>query len=270
MAATAFRQGTTSATTDIKCQSSDTPSPARFGGIKAGDRIISINGVLATDWSKSVIEIRNNPGKEITVVDQRGSQLLEFKIVPSSVIRNGKKVGVIGLVNKLGTQTQNPIKATVSAYRLSQQLFTSSISSLIQLPSKVPALIRQTFFHEKRDSTGLVGVVGVARVSGQTASDKNLSVRERIATFMLIIASLNIFVGIFNLLPILPLDGGHMALAFVDGFKRWRAKRLNRPEPAPVDIERLMPITIVVFVILAALSLLLLGADIFNPIHVNL
>jgi membrane-associated protease RseP (regulator of RpoE activity) len=258
------------ATSDIKCQSSDTPSPARFVGIKAGDRIISINGVPSSDWLKSVIEIRNNPGKEIAIVDQRGTQMLEFKIVPSSVTRNGKKVGVIGIVNKLGTQTQNPIKATVSAYRLSQQLFTSSISSLIQLPSKVPALIRQTFFHEKRDSTGLVGVVGVARVSGQAASDKNLSVRERLATFMLIIASLNIFVGIFNLLPILPLDGGHMALAFVDGFKRWRAKRLNRPEPAPVDIERLLPITIVVFVILAALSLLLLGADIFNPIHVNL
>ena len=258
------------ATSEIKCQSSDTPSPASFVGIKAGDRIISINGVPSSDWPKSVIEIRNNPGKEIVIVDQRGTQMLEFKIVPSSVTRNGKKVGVIGIVNKLGTQTQNPIKATVSAYRLSQQLFTSSISSLIQLPSKVPALIRQTFFHEKRDSTGLVGVVGVARVSGQTASDKNLSVRERLATFMLIIASLNIFVGIFNLLPILPLDGGHMALAFVDGFKRWRAKRLNRPEPAPVDIERLLPITIVVFVILAALSLLLLGADIFNPIHVNL
>ena len=258
------------ATSEIKCQSSDTPSPASFVGIKAGDRIISINGVPSSDWPKSVIEIRNNPGKEIVIVDQRGTQMLEFKIVPSSVTRNGKKVGVIGIVNKLGTQTQNPIKATVSAYRLSQQLFTSSISSLIQLPSKVPALIRQTFFHEKRDSTGLVGVVGVARVSGQTASDKNLSVRERLATFMLIIASLNIFVGIFNLLPILPLDGGHMALAFVDGFRRWRAKRLNRPEPAPVDIERLLPITIVVFVILAALSLLLLGADIFNPIHVNL
>ena len=87
----------------------------------------------------------------------------------------------------------------------------------MQLPTKIPALWGQTFGGEKRDENGLVGVVGVARVSGQAAASGELDLTsERLGTFILIVASLNIFVGLFNLLPILPLDGGHMAVAIAD------------------------------------------------------
>ena len=71
----------------------------------------------------------------------------------------------------------------------------------------------------------LVGVVGVARVSGETASTDVLTLREKVATFILIIASLNLFVGMFNLLPLLPLDGGHMAVAIADGVRNFLARR---------------------------------------------
>jgi len=145
----------------------------------------------------------------------------------------------------------------------------SSVGSLFSLPTKIPALVRQTFGSEKRDASGLVGVVGVARVSAQTASDSKLGSREKIATFLIIIASLNIFVGVFNLFPLLPLDGGHMAVAIVDGIRRKWAQLRKRALPDPINVERLMPVTIVVFALLAALSLLLLAADIFNPININ-
>ena len=135
---------------------------------------------------------------------------------------------------------------------------------------KVVPLFKQTFGNEKRDPQGLVGVVGVARVSAQTASDPHLGTSEKIATFLLIVASLNIFVGIFNLLPLLPMDGGHIAVALADGVRRIWARRRGRSAPAPIDVEKLTPITIVVFVLLVALSLLLLAADIFNPVQLNL
>ena len=256
-------------TASTGCTSADTPSPAKSVGLKPGDKVLSINGVLASDWSKSVLQVRNSPGKPVTIVVDRAGSSISLTLVPARIIRDKKPVGVIGIVNKLGTLHQNPYRALISSTKLSRDLFTGSISSLVKLPSKIPALVRQTFGGQPRDPQGLVGVVGVARVSAQAASDKNLSVRERIATFILIIASLNIFVGIFNLLPFLPLDGGHMALAFVDGVRRWRARRRGAPLPPPIDLERLTPITIVVFVILALLSILLLGADIFNPIHLN-
>ena len=68
----------------------------------------------------------------------------------------------------------------------------------------------------------------------------------------------------------LPLDGGHMAVAIADGIRIFWAKRRGKAKPAPIDVEKLTPITIVVFVLLAALSLLLLAADIFNPVQLNL
>ena len=111
---------------------------------------------------------------------------------------------------------------------------------------------------------------GVARVSAQTASAKNVGAGEKVGNFLLIIASLNIFVGIFNLLPLLPLDGGHMAIAVADGYRRWRARRAGLPAPDPIDLEKLTPITAVVFIFLVGLSLMLLAAEIFNPVHFNL
>ena len=87
---------------------------------------------------------------------------------------------------------------------------------------------------------------------------------------MLIIASLNIFVGIFNLLPLLPLDGGHMAIAIIDGLRNTWARIRRKPLPRGIDIEALTPLTMIVFVFLAGLSLLLLVADIINPVHFNL
>ena len=109
----------------------------------------------------------------------------------------------------------------------------------------------------------------VARVSGQAVSSGELTLAERIGTFLLIVASLNIFVGIFNLLPILPLDGGHMAVAIADQFRTAWAKLRRRPKPAAIDVTVLTQVTAVVFVIIAALTILLLIADIFNPITLN-
>ena len=178
-------------------------------------------------------------------------------------------IGVIGVVNEIGTITYSPITAVTKAATFTGEILQNSVTALISLPSRIPDLINQTFGNQERDPEGLVGVVGVARVSGETAETKALTTREKIATFILIIASLNIFVGMFNLLPLLPLDGGHMAVAIADGVRNTRAKEKGLAKPAPFDVERLTPITMVVFVVMASLSLLLLTADILNPIRLN-
>ena len=165
--------------------------------------------------------------------------------------------------------TDGSFKAISNSAKLTKDLLGNSVTSLISLPNKIPALVRQTFGNEKRDAQGLVGVVGVARVSAQTANDPKLQSREKIASFLIFIASLNIFVGVFNLLPLLPLDGGHMAVAIVDGVRRLNARRRKAPPPAAIDVEKLLPLTLAVFAVLAVLSLLLLAADIFNPINLN-
>lgn len=250
-------------------------SPAAGAGLQKGDEITSINGKKVSDWSQAVKEIRSSGGKEITLSVKRDGNTREISVTPEikvardAVSNKEVKIGVIGVMNSVGTKRLGPIATLRNSTTLTWALMKNSVTSLVSLPTKIPALVRQTIGKEKRDSTGLVGVVGVARVSAQNASDPHLKSREKLSTFLIIIASLNIFVGIFNLLPLLPLDGGHMLIAVIDGYRRWQARRRGKSAPAEFDLERLMPLTITVFAILAALSLLLLAADIFHPINLS-
>lgn len=253
-----------------KCPATSQILPAKAAGILPGDRITAINGKVVKDWAKDVQAIRNSPGQPVTLTLLRNGESLQITLTPQPQMVAGKKIGIIGVINSLGMLRQNPYDSTIHAWQLGINLFTSSLTSLGSLPSKIPALVSETFGGKKRDASGLVGVVGVAQASAQTVSDSKLAWNERIATFIMIIASLNIFVGIFNLLPLLPLDGGHMAVAIVDGLRNSLARLRRKQNPRPIDVETLTPITIVVFVFLAALSLLLLAADIFNPVHFNL
>ena len=259
---------TSTGVADSKCTSTSVPSPAKAAGLIAGDDVIAINGVESDNWYDYTKIIRESARKEITITIERNGERLIIPITPAARSLDGKEVGYLGIINKLGTHKDGPIKAITNSGRLTKDLLSNSVTSLISLPTKIPALVRQTFGGEERDAQGLVGVVGVARVSAQTASDPKLESREKVATFLIIIASLNIFVGVFNLLPLLPLDGGHMAVAIVDGLRRMNAKRRKVSAPPAIDVERLLPITLAVFALLAVLSLLLLTADIFNPINI--
>jgi membrane-associated protease RseP (regulator of RpoE activity) len=252
------------------CSATSTPSPAKNAGVLAGDKLVKINGKEFTVWSDAVAVIRANAGKSINLTINRNGQEIPVQVTPATRMVDGKAVGVLGVINQIGTLRFNPIVATQKSVKFGGDILNNSVTSLIKLPAKIPDLLAQTFGGKTRDPEGLVGVVGVARVSGETASTAKLTLNEKIATFVLIVASLNIFVGMFNLLPLLPLDGGHMAVAIADGIRNFLARRRGLPKPAPIDVERLTPITMIVFAFMAGLSIVLLAADIFNPIHLNL
>ncbi len=252
-----------------ECQAQDPISPAKQVGILPGDKIVGINGERK-DWDEITPILRDSALKQITLLIERQGQELVLEVTPAVRVVEGQTRGFLGIINEYGLVRQNPITAVGSSVEAGYSIFQGSIKALIGLPSQIPALLRQTFLGEERNAEGLVGIVGVARVSGETVSSGNLSLGEKFATFLLIVASLNIFVGIFNLLPILPLDGGHMAVALYEGGRRRWAKLRGKEDPGFVDVEKLTPITMVVFILLAFLTLLLLFADIFNPINLNL
>ena len=259
----------TSATSSA-CTAGAIDSPAKSAGLLPGDRILSINGKVVTDWSSDIQIIRNSAGKPVSLQINRSGHSLLLVVTPKQVTVSGKSYGMLGIISKIGLQREGVVTSLHDTWSLGSNFFSTSIKSLISLPSKVPTLFRQTFLGAKRDANGLVGVVGVAQATAATASDRALTFGDKLETFLLIIASLNIFVGIFNLLPLLPLDGGHMAVAVIDGVRRSNARRRGRPAPAPIALEKLMPLTAVVFIFLVGLSLMLLAADIFNPVHFNL
>ena len=245
-------------------------SAAANAGIKAGDEVISINGVAVKNWYKDVEAIRNSGGKDLVLGVNRDGEQITITATPRLTEVDGASRYVLGIINTIGIKRSGVVQSASYAFTATKSFITESAKSLIALPSKIPALWGQTVRGEERDANGLVGVVGVARVSGQAVGDAQLSISERAATFILIVASLNIFVGLFNLLPILPLDGGHMAVAIADEVRALFARIRKRPRPAAIDVTVLTPITMVVFVILASLTLLLLVADVINPVTLNL
>ena len=245
-------------------------SAAQAAGIQAGDEVVSINGKRVTEWYKDVEVIRESQGAELTLVLNRNGE--EFTVNASARLTDidGTKRYVLGIVNEVGLERSGVLVSIKNSATVTKGFLVESVKSLGKLPEKIPALWGATVRGEERDANGLVGVVGVARVSGEAVGSDKLTPMERLATFVLIVASLNIFVGVFNLLPILPLDGGHMAVAIADSIRAFFARLRGRPRPAPIDVTVLTPITMVVFVVLATLTLLLLVADVINPVTLNL
>jgi len=242
-------------------------SAAEAAGFQKGDTILKVNGKKVGDWFVDSRAIAQSDGKEMTFVVERAGQ--EITILATPRYDNAAKRYLLGIVTTIGTKRESFIPAITESARATAFLMRESVKSLFTLPTKVPQLIRQTFGDEKRDPNGLVGVVGAARVSGEAVSSNKLNNTERLGTFLLLVASLNIFVGLFNLLPILPLDGGHMAVAIADEIRAFFARLRGRPRPAGIDVNVLTPITIGVFAVLAVLTVVLLIADIFNPISLN-
>jgi membrane-associated protease RseP (regulator of RpoE activity) len=245
-------------------------SAAQAAGIAPGDEIVSINGKKVSQWFKDVEVIRQSQGADITLEINRDGQQLTVVTNARLTDIDGTKRYVLGIINDVGLKRTGLLLSVKNSAIVTKDFLTESVKSLAKLPEKIPALWGATVRGEERDANGLVGVVGVARVSGEAVGSDKLTPMERLATFVLIVASLNIFVGIFNLLPILPLDGGHMAVAIADEIRAFIARLRGRPRPAPIDVTVLTPITMVVFVVLATLTLLLLVADVINPVTLNL
>jgi membrane-associated protease RseP (regulator of RpoE activity) len=243
-------------------------SAAAAAGFKAGDEIISINGDAVTQWSTDAAKIGQSQGSIMRFVVKRGDEEITLNVAP--IYNEEAKRYMLGVITALGTERDGFVKSTTEASKATWVLTKESAKSLVALPTKVPQLFRETFLHEERDPNGLVGVVGAARVSGQAVGSDRLNDNERLATFILLVASLNIFVGLFNLLPILPLDGGHMAVAIADEVRALFARLRKKPRPSPIDVNVLTPITGVVVVLLGILTILLVVADIINPVSLNL
>jgi membrane-associated protease RseP (regulator of RpoE activity) len=261
-----FAVGYTTLTPNIAQVSKD--SVAAAAGFKAGDEILSINGNPVEDWSVDAKQIADSKGAQLRFEVLRNGEKIIINAAPA--YNEEAKRYILGVVASLGTERDSFLESSSQAGRATWFLTKESVKSLIALPTKVPQLFRQTFMNEERDPNGLVGVVGAARVSGEAVGSEKLNSNERLTTFILLVASLNVFVGIFNLLPILPLDGGHMAVAIADEVRALFARLRKQPRPAPIDVNVLTPITGVVVVLLGILTVILVIADIFNPVSLNL
>ena len=263
------------------CSDTTFEGPGVTGGLLAGDTIVSINGEKVSTWNDGTDTIRASAGKPLTIVVDRDGVNKTLTITP--VLATRSQVDADG--NPVLDASGNPINQEVGfigiapTYKMTPQPITemfpvmgqniSGVTNMIlHLPQRMVDGSNAAFGEGKRDANGPIGIVGVGRVAGEVASTNQVDAVSKGATLIGMLASLNIALFVFNMVPLLPLDGGHIAGALYEAARRQVAKWRGRPDPGPFDTAKLMPLTLVVIVLLGSMSALLLYADIFKPVSI--
>jgi membrane-associated protease RseP (regulator of RpoE activity) len=235
-------------------------SPAVDAGLKVGDRIVSVDGRTITRWDDVPPLIRENAGRPINVVVERDGAQLQLTATPAAIERDGQTRGFIGVGPKPSIDRMNPLAASGKAVSEIWQLGTGSLKALgaFFAPSSLRSYAGQlTNANNKSqpaaaDDQRFVSVVGVARIAGQAAESGMFNV-----IYLLVL--LNIFIGVFNLVPLLPLDGGHVAIAT---YERIRSRAGRRYQ---ADVGKMMPIAAAVIVVLVLIGVTSVYLDIVKP-----
>jgi membrane-associated protease RseP (regulator of RpoE activity) len=243
------------------CQGSRGTAPAKLAGIKSGDTIVAVNGKPVQTWAQVGDAIRALPvGEPATVSVLRDGKRLTLHVTPAAV--PGRKGAYFGIIQAVVFQRYSPLGAVGYAGSSFGEFLVGSAEAAAQLPAQVPRL----FSHSSNQQGGVSSIVGVAEISGQ-AVEYGGGWQYTVWDLLEIIASVNIFLGAFNLLPLLPLDGGHLAMLGYEEVRARLARLRKRPDPGVADLQPLIPVSATVFVLLIGLSLLLMAANLFNPIR---
>lgn len=261
-ATTVVRRVLPCVSTASTCTARDPVSPSKQAGLRPRDRIVAFGGRTVRDWHELSAAIRDTrPGSTVTVVVERRGR----KVTLPATVAALDGSGYFGLEPVPRTRRLGPAGAVRFAGRFMGDMTVSMGKVAVGIPHAVPKL-----FGDQRASTpgGQAGsVVGGAEASGQVFSSSD-TWRDKLTTFIVLIASLNLFVGLLNLVPLLPLDGGHLAVVCYERLKALVFRLRGRADPGPVDMTRLMPLTYVAVTILIGLGVLLILADVFNPLKV--
>jgi membrane-associated protease RseP (regulator of RpoE activity) len=267
-------------TTEVReCRAGDPVSPASQAGLQTGDRILAVADKQVSTWEDLLVAIRAVPAGQATLLIERAgtqqtvtvnlAQVERYKetrnadgeLVQSTETEKRSALGVGRELTIPLEVTYGPVDGFTKAIGFTGDAFVGTWTAMKKVPEKLPKLW-EALSGGERDPETPISVVGASRLGGETVE------QSRWSLFLLILASLNFFVGVFNMLPLLPLDGGHIAISWFERVRSWLYARLKRPDPGRVDYYKLMPLTYVVILIFGGFTLLTVAADIVNPITI--
>jgi len=248
---------------DKGCTAGAPKAPA-VGKLKPDDTVLAVNGQAVSSYDQMRTVLRASPGRPVTLTVRRDGSELPVTLTPVPVKQNGQTIGFIGVSP---VQRQKPLSVAAAVPRTFTTLGDMTVQTGRAL-GDLPHQVSEILHGQPRPATGAASVVDIARVSGQIAAAK-VSFGARLANLVAIVAELNFFVGVFNMLPLLPLDGGHVAIALFEQGRSRLYRLFGRRDPGRVDLMKIMPFTYAVVAVFIGLSLLLLYAGIVNPITIQ-
>jgi membrane-associated protease RseP (regulator of RpoE activity) len=262
-------------------------APAYLAGLKPGDRIVSIDGKPIRSWADEVAIIEASPGRTLAMVVDRGGHDVSLSVTPVKNLKyadaTGTKTKEAGFIGVAPTDHRyyKPVPLTQIPGKIGTQ-FRQGLDALGSYPQRIGSLWDTVFHNKPRDINSAIGVIGIGRLGGDYAQSSLLDAQDKIFALISLLASVNLLLFFFNLLPLLPLDGGHVAGAIVEAAKRGRARLRARSmaaahpqdgEPAParpqifVDTAQMLPVMYAVASVLIVLTLLTFYADIVKPVN---
>jgi membrane-associated protease RseP (regulator of RpoE activity) len=256
-----------------ECEPADPLTPAAQAGFQPGDRLVSFNGTPITRWDEASGLIRAAGAGPVTVVVERDGAMVTLRpdlieterpADPSGLSDELVTVGFLGVAPTVALEKQDALAAVGWVGD-----FTATMArAIVGIPQRMVGVWQAAFGGAERDPMSPVGIVGAGRIGGEIAA-LDAPAAERVATFVMLLASFNMAIALFNLIPLLPLDGGHAAGAVWEGIKRGWAKVTRGPTPRPVDVAKALPLAYGMAALLIGMAVLLLYADIVNPIRLT-
>ncbi|MDH6244976.1 M50 family metallopeptidase [Mycobacterium sp. OTB74] len=243
--------------------------PAAAAGLKSGDTVTKVGDTPVTTFEDMAAAIRKLDGP-VQVTYRRGGQTSTTTVNVEQTQRFTSKdsataanVGAIGVTaaEAPGLTRYSPVSAVPATFRFTGDLSVALAKSLAKIPSKFGALVHSIAGGE-RDKETPISVVGASIIGGD-AVDHGMWV-----LFWFFLAQLNFVLGAVNLIPLLPLDGGHIAVATFEKLRNMIRAARGKVAAAPVNYIKLMPATYLVLAVMGVYMLLTVTADLVNPIKI--
>ncbi|WP_395696237.1 M50 family metallopeptidase [Nocardioides sp.] len=256
------------------CTDTDPVSPAAEAGLRPGDVITSFNGTPVTGWDQLRGLIRgNDDGTAVIGYERDGRQLTgttstTVEARPTSQTdQTLRQVGFLGVTptTHVVIETGGPIYTLQQMGGMAEQ----SVRALATLPVKVWGVAEAIAGVQDRAADSPVSIVGGGRIAGEAVSQQGFPVAEKAVFLLGLVAAFNLFIGLFNFIPLLPLDGGHIAGALWEALRRGFARLRGRPDPGYVDVAKLLPIAYCVAAVLLVMGVVLIVGDLVVPIHLE-
>jgi membrane-associated protease RseP (regulator of RpoE activity) len=250
------------------CSNDDPDAPAFTAGIEPGDQIVSFNGVQVESWDDLTDLIRDNADGEAAIGVVRDGEPLTLHTNTVVSLREDRddadsyeNVGFLGVSPTQVSQREDPLFVVTTMWDYTKL----TGEAIIDMPERMVGVAQAAFGDERADDSPM-SVVGASRVAGDITTVDETTWGERAAALIALLGAVNLFVALFNFIPLLPLDGGHIAGTLWEAGRRGIARLRKRPDPGYVDVAKMLPVAYAVASVLMVMGALLIYADIVNPV----